>query len=115
MFLSMKIIFTLTNIAEPAEMPNFVAFHLGLHCLPKYAFGSLQLYKGLKRDKHILLYFAFINFNLLEPSIFSGTINFWQVMYLFRRVTGSFLVYCHDSFQIIIMLCWKCKILFFID
>ena len=25
---------------DPDEMQHFVAFHLGLHCLPKYAFRS---------------------------------------------------------------------------
>ena len=29
-----------------AEMPHCAAFHLGLHCLPKYSFRSHQ-YKGL--------------------------------------------------------------------
>ena len=24
------------------EMPHYVAFHLGLHCLPKYLFTSVQ-------------------------------------------------------------------------
>ena len=26
----------LANSADPDEMPHYVAFHLGLHCLPKY-------------------------------------------------------------------------------
>ena len=25
------------NSADPDEMPHIVAFHLGLHCLPKYS------------------------------------------------------------------------------
>ena len=28
-------IFILANIADPDEMPHYVAFHLGLHCLSK--------------------------------------------------------------------------------
>ena len=26
------------NSVDPDEMPHYAAFHLGLHCLPKYAF-----------------------------------------------------------------------------
>ena len=33
--MSLKIVFTLANSADSDEMPHFVAFHLGLHCLPK--------------------------------------------------------------------------------
>ena len=38
MFLSLKIVFILANSVDPDEMPHTVAFHLGLHCLPKYLF-----------------------------------------------------------------------------
>ena len=31
--------FVLANSKDPSEMPHDAAFHLGLHCLPKYAFG----------------------------------------------------------------------------
>ena len=37
-FLSLKIDFVLTNIGDPDETPPNGAFHLGLHCLPKYPF-----------------------------------------------------------------------------
>ena len=41
------IVFVLANSADTDEMPHYVAFHLGLHCLPKYMFRSLTLvYKG---------------------------------------------------------------------
>ena len=30
--------FILGNSEDPDEMPHFVAFHLGLHCFPKYPF-----------------------------------------------------------------------------
>ena len=33
-FLSLQIYFVLANSADPDEMPSYVAFHLGLHCLP---------------------------------------------------------------------------------
>ena len=32
--------------ADPDEMPHFVAFHLGLHCLQKYPFRGFQSAKG---------------------------------------------------------------------
>ena len=35
-----------TNNAEPDEIPPYVAFHLGLHCLPKYLFTGIQDSKG---------------------------------------------------------------------
>ena len=34
-FLSINIILTLTKNEDPDEMMHFVAFHLGLHVLPK--------------------------------------------------------------------------------
>ena len=33
---SLEIDFVLLNSADPDEMPHYVAFHLGLYCLPKY-------------------------------------------------------------------------------
>ena len=41
-FLSMKIVFVLTNSADPDGMRHYAAFHLGLHCLPKYLCTSIQ-------------------------------------------------------------------------
>ena len=37
-----KIKFVLTNSVGPDEMPHYAAFHLGLHCLPKYLRGFLS-------------------------------------------------------------------------
>ena len=34
-----KICYYLCNSAVPDEMPHYAAFHLGLHCLPKYLFS----------------------------------------------------------------------------
>ena len=34
--------FNFANSADPDEMPPYVAFHLGLHCLPKYLFTGIQ-------------------------------------------------------------------------
>ena len=36
---SLKIVFVLANSVDPDEMLHYAAFHLGLHCLPKYHFG----------------------------------------------------------------------------
>ena len=41
------IFFNLTNSVDPYVMRHFVAFHLGLHCLPKYIFVGIQATKGL--------------------------------------------------------------------
>ena len=45
-FISLKIVFTLTNSADPDEMPHFRTFHLGLHCLSMFTLRSLQYTKG---------------------------------------------------------------------
>ena len=45
-FLSLKIDFVLVNSADPDEMPHYVAFHLGLHCLSKYPFRGFWSTKG---------------------------------------------------------------------
>ena len=44
-FQSLKIAFILAKSVGPDEMPRFVAFHLGLHCLPKYPFRCFQYTK----------------------------------------------------------------------
>ena len=38
LFLSLKIVIIIANIVDPDEMQHHAAFHLGLHCLPKYPF-----------------------------------------------------------------------------
>ena len=38
LFRSLKVDFVIANSADPDEMPHYAAFHLGLHCLPKYTF-----------------------------------------------------------------------------
>ena len=37
-FLSLKMDLVLANSADPDEMLHYAAFHLGLHCLPRYPF-----------------------------------------------------------------------------
>ena len=39
-YLSLKIISVTANSVDPDELWHNMAFHLGLHCLPKYAFRS---------------------------------------------------------------------------
>ena len=45
--LIMRYLFILANSAEHDEMSPYAAFHLGLHCLPKYIFTGIQHEKGL--------------------------------------------------------------------
>ena len=41
-FLSLTIVSILANSADSDEMPPYVAFHQGLHCLPKYLLTGVQ-------------------------------------------------------------------------
>ena len=45
-FCPMKIVLILANSADPDELHNHAEFHLGLHCLSKYAFRGFQYTKG---------------------------------------------------------------------
>ena len=38
-FLPLKIVIILANSVDPDEMLHYAAFHLGIHCLLKYAFS----------------------------------------------------------------------------
>ena len=42
LFLSLMIVFIFANCTGPDEMPPYAAFHLCLHCLPKYLFTGMQ-------------------------------------------------------------------------
>ena len=44
-FFCLKIFFTFTNSVDPDEMQHHAAFHLGLHCLPKFPFRGFQYTK----------------------------------------------------------------------
>ena len=44
--MSLKIVFNLANSADPNEMPTYVAFHQGIHSLPKYIVTGIQNEKG---------------------------------------------------------------------
>ena len=39
----MKIKFVLASSVDPNEILHYAAFHLGIHCLPKYLFGGFSL------------------------------------------------------------------------
>ena len=39
---SLKIDFVLANSADSYEMPHYVAFHMGLHFLPRYPLGKIK-------------------------------------------------------------------------
>ena len=43
---SLRIVIILANSVDPDEMPHFAAFHLGLHCLPKYPLRGFLYTKG---------------------------------------------------------------------
>ena len=45
-FLTLGIIFTVTNSEDPDEMLHYAAFHLRLHCLAEYSFRGFQYTKG---------------------------------------------------------------------
>ena len=46
-FLSMKMYLVLAISADPDEMQLHVAFHLCLHCLPKYSISGSQYTNGI--------------------------------------------------------------------
>ena len=39
----------IANCADPDEMLHYAAFHLDLHCLPKYLFNSIKNEKCLRQ------------------------------------------------------------------
>ena len=51
-FLSLRVVFTLTNSVDPDEMSRHAAFHLGFHFLPKHPFRSFQYTKGYLAIQH---------------------------------------------------------------
>ena len=64
--MSLKIVFILTNSADPDEMP-YAAFHLGLHFLPKYLFNGIQNVKG---NKVVLYHCTFVPTSILLVNVF---------------------------------------------
>ena len=45
-FMSVKVVFILANSEDTDEMRPYAAFHLCLHCLPKYLFTDIKYEKG---------------------------------------------------------------------
>ena len=43
---SLKVVLIIANSVDPDEMQHYAAFHLGLHCLPKYPFRGFLYRKG---------------------------------------------------------------------
>ena len=53
--MSLKLVFILANSADPDEMLHCAAFHLGLHCFPKYPFRGFQYTKGVPNLQTVML------------------------------------------------------------
>ena len=49
-FLPLKFDFVSANSADPDEIPHNLAFHLGLHCLPRF-----QVSNGLRETHNFIL------------------------------------------------------------
>ena len=62
----MKIIFILAKSAGPDEMQHIMAFHLGLHCLPKYPLKGFQYTKGKR------------SFSYFKKSCFKGRVSIYK-------------------------------------
>ena len=46
LFLSLEVVLILAKSADSGEIKHYAAFHLGLHCLPKYPFRGFQYMYG---------------------------------------------------------------------
>ena len=54
--MSLNIVFIFSNSADSDEIEYYIAFHLGLHYLPKYPFrGFLYTHEGLKSFESLSL------------------------------------------------------------
>ena len=87
--------FIIANSADPYEMTNRVAFHLGLPCSIKYPIrvsGIQRVYKGLAslifgyKSSHVLQ-----RIKLVIAFIVEGCHHFCQMMSGFRKDYNSFL------------------------
>ena len=63
--MSLKIVFVLTNGADPDEMPLYAAFHLGLHRLQKYPCMGFQSTKGNDGSSLVLSLLIFVVSDIL--------------------------------------------------
>ena len=46
--------YVLANSTDPDKIPHCVAFHRGLHCLPKYRSQRVNMFIGHKREAKAL-------------------------------------------------------------
>ena len=72
----LKTVFILANSAEPDEMPPCAAFHLGLHCLPKYLFMGIQNETCCMSLEMHLNYLKLISLKLI---VFQINLNFIRI------------------------------------
>ena len=78
LFLSLKVVSILSYSENPDEMQHSAAFHLRLHCLPKYPFMVFPVYKGLS-DYYLLRLCCVLNpfmlyriFHLYQVLVYSS-------------------------------------------
>ena len=50
--MSLKSVLNSSNSVDPDKMQCLVAFHLGLHCLPKYKFKGVFSIQRVNREKN---------------------------------------------------------------
>ena len=73
-------------------MQHYAAFHLGLHCLPKFRSGVVDITSSLSL-KVIYLYGLFLFLCIIRPNVmdtqYKGLTNFlWLILGLFRSGGG---------------------------
>ena len=74
----MKVVLILASSADPDEMQQDAAFHLGLHCLPKYQLRSFQYQGSYRYGKTEFQNFSRTIsglFSFFKDSIFSQFLN----------------------------------------
>ena len=90
-FLLPTIDLVLANSADPDEMPHDVAFHLGLHCLPKFPVYK-RIKKVLQKYKSSLSYqldHLFFQLNMVcDGAVLKAN---GQMMFFGGLLTGSLL------------------------
>ena len=55
MYFSLLVLFYLESGADSDDLPHYVKFHLGLHCLPKYLLGisSIRTVDGTYVNRNV--------------------------------------------------------------
>ena len=71
--------FVFTNSEDPDEMPHYAAFHLGLHCLPRYPFrGGFECELISLFMCHFIWVFTLCQGTRLGVGFMRGSRNFRQ-------------------------------------